>query len=359
MSSQDKVQRSDSQVADKESAGLPTTNPDSEKRKFNGVAESNQGSGAAQKEKVSRTWRIPMGELTWAEYMSQDIDPLQASGALSAFSFMTGYTCVPTYLHLLMFRIFFDGVLSDAISFSAVFVWCGFQTGNWTQLALALARLFSGPVGSRDLSFHIADQQALCSLLTFWIGSFSGRIGDKLGAQSRRWMVLGTFMQTLATMVAAIVIWKSGQGSVAETRGTPAWTNALTFAGIGFMSAALGLQGVMGKRLNTQFTTTSEYPRCSLPILHPDTDITLHPPPVVLTTVWCELFTDPQLFNFRKTVLSRDLKVLEAVVLFLGGFIARAILDQIGAAGALGVGTGLRLLVTFSWLFVPAKKPKV
>ncbi|OJA14925.1 hypothetical protein AZE42_06451, partial [Rhizopogon vesiculosus] len=75
-------------------------------------------------------------------------------------------------------------------------------------------------------------------------------------------------------MAAAISIWQSHQGSVTDSRLSPAWTNTLSFVCIGFMSASMGLQGIMGKRVNTQFTTT-----------------------VVLTTTWCELMTEPNLFN--------------------------------------------------------------
>lgn len=60
-------------------------------------------------------------------------------------------------------------------------------------------------------------------------------------------------------MSAAITIWQSGQGSVGDNRGDPAWNNVLSFVTIGFMSVSMGLQGIMGKRLNTQFTTTGTY----------------------------------------------------------------------------------------------------
>jgi len=91
----------------------------------------------------------------------------------------------------------------------------------------------------------------------------------------------------------------------------------------------------MGKRLNTQFTTT-----------------------VVLTTTWCELMTEPQLFHWRRLVVSRDHKVLAIVFLFLGGFISRALIDKIGSAGTLGIGTGLRFVITLWWLMIPAKQTK-
>ncbi|KAL0958493.1 hypothetical protein HGRIS_000632 [Hohenbuehelia grisea] len=248
-------------------------------------------------------------------YLNSDVDPAQATAPLAAFCFMTGFI--------------------DSVSFSAIFVWCGFQTGNFVQLALALARLFEGAPGTRDQTFHKADQQALTSLITFNMGAFVGRLGDKMGCLTRSWLVLGTFIQALFTMAASIALWKSGQASIADDRGDPSWTNTLTFVGIGFMSASLGVQGIMGKRLNTQFTTT-----------------------IVLTTVWVELMSDPRLFQFRQSVITRDHKLIAASSLFIGGFVGRALVAEIGAAGTLGVGVGFRVLIALAWLFVPGKPAK-
>ncbi|KAF9475410.1 hypothetical protein BDN70DRAFT_814149, partial [Pholiota conissans] len=217
-------------------------------------------------------------------------------------------------------------------SFSAIFVWCGFQTGNFAQLAIALCRLFEGHPGFRDSTFHKADQQALCSLISFNAGAFVGRIGDKVGAHKRAWLIAGTFIQALFTMAAAIAFWKSGQPSISNARDDPAWTNTLTFVGLAFMSASLGVQGILGKRLNTQFGTT-----------------------IVLTTVWVELMSDPRLFRLKERVKTRDHRLIAAVSLFLGAFAGRAILAKVGTAGTLGVAVGFRVFVTFSWIFVPGK----
>jgi hypothetical protein len=143
----------------------------------------------------------------------------------------------------------------------------------------------------------------------------------------------------------AIAIWQSGQGSIASNRGDPAWTNVETFVGLGFMSASLGLQGIMGKRLNTQFTTTSCAPSTSFGLV----EALIAHLIVVLTTVWCELMSEPKLFSPRH-VRSRDHKLLAALSLFLGGFVGRALLDKIGAAGALGVGVGFRICVAAWWI---------
>jgi Protein of unknown function (DUF1275) len=215
---------------------------------------------------------------------------------------------------------------------------------------LALARLFEGRPGFHDLTFHKADQQALCSLIAFNIGAFVGRVGDRIGSAKRIWQISGTLLQALFTMAAALAIWKSGQPSIASNRGDPAWTNLLTFVGLTFMSMSLGLQGIQGKRLNTQFGTTSTSlwicPRYYI-------DITLGI--VVLTTIWVELMSDPRLFKLRQKVASRDHKTVAAVSLFVGGFCSRALVGKIGAAGTLGVGVGFRIVIAFFWIFVPSK----
>ena len=126
-------------------------------------------------------------------------------------------------------------------------------------MAIALARLFEGAPGFQDHTFHRADQQALCSLISFNLGAFIGRIGDRVGAHKRIWLIAGTFIQALFTMASAIAFWKAGQSSISNSRDDPAWTNALSFVGLGFMSASLGVQGILGKRLNTQFGTTSTF----------------------------------------------------------------------------------------------------
>jgi hypothetical protein len=74
----------------------------------------------------------------------------------------------------------------------------------------------------------------------------------------------------------------------------------------------------------------------------------------VLTTVWVELVTDPKLF-YRKKVITRDHKLIAAASLFFCAFAGRALLAKIGAAGALGVGAGLRVLIALSWIVIPGK----
>jgi len=216
-------------------------------------------------------------------------------------------------------------------------VWCGFQTGNVAQLGLALARTFNptSPHPYRTFGFQKPDQQALTSLLSFILGASLGRIGDKIGVKKRTWLVLATLIQALFAMAAALCAHFCGQDGIAVDRGAPSWSNATGMAALGFLSATLGLQGIVGKRVGSPMNTT-----------------------VVLTTTWVELFNDPLLFAPR-AVPSRDIRAMGVFGVFMGAFFARAILATgCGQAGTIGVLTALRLIQMVWWAMVGAPKAK-
>lgn len=122
----------------------------------------------------------------------------------------------------------------------------------------------------------MADRLALASLVSFAGGAFLGRIGDKVGSKTRLWVMGATALQSGFLMAAYISLTSANAASYATDRGVLAWHSARAFIALGFMSASLGMQGIVGKRLNTHYGTT-----------------------VVLTTTWCELVADPNLFRLR------------------------------------------------------------
>jgi len=118
-------------------------------------------------------------------------------------------------------------------------------------------------------------------------------------------------------------------------RAAPSWTNAKGMAALGFLSATMGLQGIIGKRVGSPMNTT-----------------------VVLTTTWVELFNDPLLFAL-KGIPSRDIRALGVFGVFLGAFFSRAILaTRCGQAGAIGVLAALRLIQMVWWAVVKSPAPK-
>lgn len=72
-----------------------------------------------------------------------------------------------------------------------------------------------------------------------------------------------------------------------------------------------------------------------------------------MTGFWCDLATDARLFKLKNP--ARDRKLFAMASLLLGGFVAGAILQTIGAPSALGVGTAIRFLMAIGWLFAPGK----
>jgi hypothetical protein len=59
------------------------------------------------------------------------------------------------------------------------------------------------------------DKQALCSLLSFLLGTSLGRFGDKIGPHRRVWLMSATVLQALLIMAAALVSHYGGQSGIA------------------------------------------------------------------------------------------------------------------------------------------------
>lgn len=252
------------------------------------------------------------------EHLRADVDPDKASFPLILCCFMTG--------------------LVNSVSFSMCFIWCAFQTGNTIQLGLAIARLFNGPL--LDMNFPIADQQALVSVLTFLGGASLGRFTNLtkssfFGPRRRAWLFIATLMTAFFSLAASLLARASRDGVFSNDRGDAGWTDAFGFAALGFASASMGLQAVVGTRLNSHYSTS-----------------------VVFTTIWVQVINDPNLLKFNKRVAARDNKLLAVLFLLLGGIVGRALMNTIGESSTLVIGAGIRVLIALSWLFVPAEVVK-
>ncbi|TXT12634.1 uncharacterized protein COLE_03044 [Cutaneotrichosporon oleaginosum] len=218
---------------------------------------------------------------------------------------------------------------TSAVSFTACYVWPGFQTGNVAQLAIAMARNFDPPA-TRTRGFQKGDQQALTALATFWLGTSLGRIGARVGNTRRAWLVTSSILQMLMAAIAALLAHYSGESPYAADRAHPSWASPMGMGALAFLSASLGLQGIVGKRIGSAMNTT-----------------------VVLTTTWVEIFNDPNLFKLR-AVPSRDMRIAGVLAVLVGAFSARALLGVIGQGGTVGVLCALRVLQGMWWVVVPS-----
>jgi hypothetical protein len=102
-------------------------------------------------------------------------------------------------------------------------------------------------------------------------------------------------------------------------------------AALAFLSASLGLQGIVGKRIGSAMNTT-----------------------VVLTTTWVEIFNDPTLFALRAP--SRDVRVAGVLAVLVGAFIARALLGVLGGGGTVGILCVFRMGQMVWWALIPGPK---
>ncbi|GMK58694.1 hypothetical protein CspeluHIS016_0601360 [Cutaneotrichosporon spelunceum] len=218
---------------------------------------------------------------------------------------------------------------TSAVSFTACYVWPGFQTGNLAQLAIAAARTFDPPA-TRTHGFMKNDQQALTALVMFWVGTSLGRIGAKVGNTRRAWLVTTSILQVFMAAIAALLSQLSGESPYALDRTHPSWVTPMGMGALGLLATSLGLQGIVGKRIGTGMNTT-----------------------VVLTTTWVEIFNDPDLFAWR-LVPSRDLRVSGVCGVLFGAFGARALLGAIGQARTIGILCALRLVQAAWWMFIPS-----
>ncbi|ADV22442.1 hypothetical protein I305_02901 [Cryptococcus gattii E566] len=241
----------------------------------------------------------------------EDIDPSSVDLISIYMCFLTGLTASP--------------------SFAACFVWCGFQTGNAAQLGLAIAKIFTSDE-HKTIGFQKLDQQALTSLLTFLMGAVVGQLGNRVGGRKRIWLIGATLGQMLLMMAAALAAHFCGESGLSDSRGDPSWITPIGMAALGFLSAAMGLQGAVGtacQKLGTPLGTT-----------------------VPLTSTWIDLFNDPFLFSI-KHIHTRDVRALGCFALVLGAVISRAILGAIGQASTIAVVIGFRAILAAWWFWLP------
>ena len=142
------------------------------------------------------------------------------------------------------------------------------------QVSLAIARVIeslysTGPnsgILSTIASLTKAEQASICSLGAFLIGLATfGRFGDRVGPHKRGWLFAGTLIQAALTLAAAFAFYEAEGSPVPKVLADLAVPDLVQqggmnyFFGIACLSSSLGVQGIMARRLSTQFSTTSAY----------------------------------------------------------------------------------------------------
>lgn len=206
-------------------------------------------------------------------------------------------------------------VITGLLDSSAVFIWGAFvsmQTGNTVYFGLGLA----DPSGGNRWI------KSLVSVSFFCLGSFVFARFHRYFSPRVRWVLIASFSAQLAMIIAAAVIVTIDDHSEDPLR----WQIIVPLAIIAFQASG---QAVTSRALKYNALTS-----------------------VVLTSIYCDLFSDAELFAGLTKNVERNRRMLAPLCLLLGavlgGYWAHS---SVGLAGALWTAVGLKVLIIIAWAF--------
>lgn len=167
------------------------------------------------------------------------------------------------------------------------------------------------------------------SLGCFCVGSVFFSSLHRVFSPKKRWVLCASFtVQTLFVAAAAAILTFGPQATAEDRKEAIDWPVLVPIALVAFQSCG---QAVASRALKYNALTS-----------------------VVLTSIYCDLFSDAELLSPRNPERNRRVgaPVLLLIGAVLGGVLARS---TVGAAGVLWIAAVMKLLVVFSWLLWPTE----
>jgi hypothetical protein len=161
------------------------------------------------------------------------------------------------------------------------------------------------------------------SLVSFCVGSFFFSRFHRYFMPRRRWVLCASFLAQMVFIIVAAAILTWGPKSSGD-REEISWNVLVPIALVAFQGCG---QAVTSRALKYNALTS-----------------------VVLTSIYCDLFSDAELFAVHNVERNRRAGA-PALLLFgaiIGGLLARS---PIGTAGVLWIAAGLKLCVVLTWYF--------
>ncbi|KAG7132001.1 hypothetical protein HYQ45_009524 [Verticillium longisporum] len=278
-------------------ASIPTSNPYGTLNNSAPVGDSDVANG--QNEQQPLLGGLPAKKSSLKKRLAGDVQRDWADLVLLACYIITG--------------------LLDSASISTWGAFVSMQTGNTVYLGL-------GPTAQSNRW-----KKSGISILSFCAGSFLfSRLHRHFSpSPKRRWILCLSFaIQTLFIVAAAsIVTWGPKDAGPDDVP----WYVIVPIALVAFQSCG---QAVASRALKYNALTS-----------------------VVLTSIYCDLFSDAQLLENLFTNAERNRRVAAPSLLLggalLGGLIAKSAL---GTAGALWIAAGLKFLIVLAWASWPAEE---
>ncbi|CAN8098569.1 unnamed protein product [Discula destructiva] len=252
----------------------------------------------------------------WLATLRDDIDPAHSDIPTIACCFVSG--------------------LCDSVAFNASSVFVSMQTGNTIFLALGTANI---PYGASTLWL-----KALVSIAAFWAGCWAFGQTRRIGNKRKSTLALSFLVQSLLILISA---------ALAQSGAVPAFglsllgtaasevlikryeTSARSMAPLALMAFQFGGQIVTSRVLGFNEVPTN-----------------------VLTSLYCDLLSDPLLWAPMGQNVKRDRRVT-AVILMLAGAIIGGWLQRsrAGMPAALWIAGAVKLAIAVSWLAWKGKAP--
>lgn len=213
--------------------------------------------------------------------------------------------------------LLFCYIITGLLDSSAVFIWGSFvsmQTGNTVYLGLGIIAPSEG----------IRWIKALTSIAFFCFGSFVFARFHRYFSPRKRWVLIASYsFQLLCIVVAAVIVTLKH-----ETKEEIGWRVLVPIAIVAFQSSG---QAVTSRALQYAGLTS-----------------------VVLTSNYCDLFSDPNLFKLSNVERNRRIAAPALLLLgaCLGGVWAHS---SVGLAGALWTAVALKAVAVVAWVLWAAE----
>ncbi|EJT71094.1 hypothetical protein GGTG_12115 [Gaeumannomyces tritici R3-111a-1] len=214
--------------------------------------------------------------------------------------------------------LLFCYIITGLLDSSSISIWGSFvsmQTGNTVYIGLGLA----APSESTRWV------KSLTSLGFFCIGSFFFSRFHRAFGPKKRWVLVTSFAVQAALCTAAAVILTFGPAAGAHDI---TWNVLVPIALIAFQSCG---QAVTSRALKYNALTS-----------------------VVLTSIYCDLFSDPALFGLYNA--ERNRRAAAPLLLLFGAFCGGLMAhSSFGIAGALWTAAMLKTFIVIAWFIWPSE----
>lgn len=191
--------------------------------------------------------------------------------------------------------------------------------GNTVYVGLGLASLIDPPPATRLLRSGI-------SLLSFCVGSFVFARFHRYFSPRRRWVLCVSFTAQMLLTVAAAIIVTMYPATGSDDAG---WNILVPLSLVALQSSG---QVVTSRALRYNALTS-----------------------VVLTSIYCDLFSDQDLFALDSA--ERNRRAAAPLLLLTGAVMGGLFVhSKTGIQGALWTAAGIKLVVVFIWFFWPAER---